>query len=112
MKTKTDAGPTEINSLKPEYIENVFGLMKLVSKDEVISKFETDYNNCTIRYGDMKKQLAEDMVTFISPIRGKINAILNDEQYLKDIMEKGAVKAGVSAKATMELVREAIGLNY
>ena len=29
-----------------------------------IQKFEEDFNNCTIRYGDMKKQLAEDMVAF------------------------------------------------
>ncbi len=112
MKTKTDQGPTILNSPKPDYIENIFGLMKLVSAEEVMAKFETDYDNCTIRYGDMKKQLAEDMVNFIAPIRNKINAILNDEPFLKDVMEKGAVKARISAKATMKLVREAIGLNY
>jgi tryptophanyl-tRNA synthetase len=86
--------------------------MKLVSAEEVISKFDHDYNNCNIRYGDMKKQLAEDMVQFIAPIRNKVNAILNDEKYLKEVMEKGAEKARTSARATMLLVREAIGLNY
>ena len=60
----------------------------------------------------MKKQLAEDMVQFIAPVRIKIKEILNDEKYLKEVMEKGAAKAGVSAKATMQFVREAIGLNY
>ena len=112
MKTRTDQGPAILNSPKPDYIENIFGLMQLVSTPEVMEKFETDYNNCTIRYGDMKKQLAEDMVHFIAPIRNRINAILNDEQYLKEVMEKGAVKARASAKATMELVRQAMGLNY
>ncbi len=112
MKAKTDNGPTEPNSPKPDYIENIFGLMKLVSSNEVINKFERDYSNCTIRYGNMKKQLAEDMVTFISPIREKAEAIRNDEQYLKGVMEKGAEKARKSAQATMRLVREAIGLNY
>jgi tryptophanyl-tRNA synthetase len=112
MKTKTDAGPQEMNSQKPEYIENVFSLMTLVSAEDVIAKFEADYNNCSIRYGDMKKQLAEDMVQFIAPIRGRINEILNDKKYLGEVMEKGAAKAGISAKATMQLVREAIGLNY
>src|SRR5205085_10535847 len=62
MKAKTDSGPTEPNSAKPDYIQNIFLLMKLVSTEEVVNKFEEDYNNCTIRYGDMKKQLAEDMV--------------------------------------------------
>jgi tryptophanyl-tRNA synthetase len=60
----------------------------------------------------MKQQLAEDMVQFIAPIRGRINAILNDKKYLGEVMEKGAVKAGISAKATMQLVRAAMGLIY
>ena len=112
MKTKTDAGPTTPHSVKPDYIDNIFGLMKLVSTEEVIATFEADYNNCTIRYGDMKKQLAEDMVIFISPIRTRINEILKDEQYLQNIMERGAAKAGASAKATMLSVKLAMGLQY
>lgn len=112
MKAKTDSGPTEPNTPKPDYIENIFGLMKLVSAENVISKFEADYNNCSIRYGDLKKQLGEDMVKFISPIREKADAIRNNEQYLKEVMEKGAEKARKSAKATMEHVRQAMGLNY
>lgn len=112
MKAKTDSGPTEPNSQKPDYIENIFLLMNLVSNVDVVQKFEADFNNCTIRYGDMKKQLAEDMVTFISPIREKAESIRNDEKYLREVMEKGAAKARKSAAATMELVREAIGLNY
>ena len=110
MKAKTDSGPTEPNSPKPDYIENIFGLMKLVSEEDVINKFEEDYNKCSIRYGDLKKQLGEDMVNFISPIREKADAIRNNEQYLKEVMEKGAEKARKSAQATMELVREAMGL--
>lgn len=112
MKAKTDAGPTAAYSQKPDYIENLFLLMQLVSSNEVLKKFEDDYNNCTIRYGDMKKQLAEDMVKFISPIREKVNSILADENYLKEVMEKGAEKARKSAKATIEVVRSAMGLKY
>lgn len=112
MRAKTDSGPTEQYSVKPDYIENIFLLMKLVSTEETVKKFEEDYNKCTVRYGDMKKQLGEDMVNFISPIREKVNAILGDENYLRKIMEQGAEKARKSAKATIELAREAIGLKY
>ncbi|MBL0181835.1 MAG: tryptophan--tRNA ligase [Chitinophagaceae bacterium] len=112
MKAKTDSGPTEPDSPKPDYIENIFLLMKLVSSADVMQKFEADYNNCSIRYGDMKKQLAEDMVQFIAPIRNNVDAILNDEKGLKQIMEQGAEKANKSAHTTMKLVREAIGLKY
>lgn len=112
MKAKTDSGPTEPNSAKADYIENIFGLMKLVSTEDVIQKFEEDYNNCSIRYGDMKKQLGGDMVRFIAPIREKAEAIRTDAAYLKEVMEKGADKARKSARVTMELVRQAMGLNY
>lgn len=112
MKAKTDSGPTSPNSLKPDYIENIFLLLKLVSSPDVVSKFESDYNDCSIRYGDLKKQLAEDMVNFIRPIREKAVAIRKDEKYLNEVMEKGASKAQKSAGVTMELVRQAMGLNY
>ena len=112
MRAKTDSGPTQPNSEKPEYIDNLFLLMFLVSGKETIEKFESDFNNCTIRYGDMKKQLAEDMVHFIAPIREKAENIRNDEQYLKRIMEQGAAKARASAHATIQLVKEAMGLDY
>ena len=112
MKAKTDTGPTEPNAVKPDYIENIFLLMNLVSPEEVVDKFENDYAACNIRYGDMKKQLAEDMVNFIAPIRTKVEGILSNEAYLKDIMETGAEKARKSAKATMEIVRQSMGLQY
>ena len=112
MKAKTDTGPTEPNAVKPDYIENIFLLMNLVSPEEVVDKFENDYATCNIRYGDMKKQLAEDMVNFIAPIRTKVEGILSNEAYLKDIMETGAEKARKSAKATMEIVRQSMGLQY
>jgi tryptophanyl-tRNA synthetase len=112
MKALTDGGPTEMNSKKPDYIENIFSLMQLVCKEDVIEKFESDFNNCTIRYGDLKKQLAEDMINFISPIREKTNDILANDAYLIEVMEKGANKARESARNTMDLVRNAMGLNY
>lgn len=112
MKAKTDSGPTEINAEKPDYIENLFLLMYLVSGKDTIEKFETDFRNCTIRYGDMKKALADDMVRFIAPIRERAESIRNDELLLKRIMEQGASKARRSAQITMELVKHAMGLDY
>ena len=112
MKAKTDNGPAKMDDVKPDYIENIFLLMKLVSSTDTIKKYEDDFNNCVIRYGDLKKQLAEDMVQFITPIRQKTIDIMNDEKYLKQVMESGAAKARLSASATLQVVRTAIGLQY
>lgn len=112
MKAKTDSGPTKPNAVKPDYVENLFLLMLLVSEKSTIEKFETDFNSCSIRYGDMKQQLAEDMIKFVAPIRERAESLRNDEQLLKQVMEQGAVKARQSAQATMERVKQAMGLNY
>lgn len=111
-KAKSDVVPAEPNSQKTPAVENLFGLMQLVSEKDVIEKFEADFNNCIIRYGDMKKQLGEDMVKFVGPLREKAKAFRSDEKYLREVMALGAEKARNSAKATMELVRTAMGLNY
>lgn len=112
MKAQTDSGPAEPGTPKPAYIENLFLLMKLVSDPAVLASFETAYQECRIRYGDMKKQLAEDMIGFIAPIREKAEAIRNDHVYLRQVMEMGAEKARRSARETMALVRQHMGLNY
>lgn len=111
-KAKTDAGPASANAEMPESIQNLFLLMNLASAKDIVTHYQQEYDKGTIRYGDMKKQLAEDMIAFIKPIREKAQALYNDDKYLKEVMEKGAEKARKSAKATIALVREAMGLNY
>ncbi len=112
MKAKTDSGPTEPNSVKPDYIENIFTLLKLVSEESVVLKFEADFNACNIRYGDLKKQLAEDMVNFIKPIREKAADIQNNKELLSKIIKQGAEKARISASATLSEVRKVMRMNY
>ncbi|MCB0699187.1 MAG: tryptophan--tRNA ligase [Chitinophagaceae bacterium] len=112
MKAKTDSGPTEPNSEKPEYIQNLFLLMNLVSEQSTVDQYEKAFNECNIRYGDMKKQLAEDMVKFISPIREKTIELQNDEAGLKKILKEGAEKARESASKTISEARKLVGINY
>jgi len=112
MKAKTDAGPTAPNTPKPDYIENIFLLMELVSEPATISAFEEAYRGCTIRYGDLKKQLTEDMIRFMAPIREKAALLQKDTSYLEKVMKQGAEKARASAAATMSIVRKSMGLNY
>jgi tryptophanyl-tRNA synthetase len=112
MKAKTAEAPAEPNSVKPDFIENLFTLMSLVSTPDTLEKFNTDFNNCVIRYGDMKKQLAEDMIGFVAPIREKAADIQNDKALLSSIIKQGAEKARESAAATLKEVRQAIGMNY
>lgn len=84
--------------------------MSHVSTSDTLAHFEALYNKCEIRYGDMKKQLAEDIVSFLAPLQEKIADYRGNEAYLRDAARLGAEKARVSARATLKLVREAIGI--
>ncbi|MCP4312751.1 MAG: tryptophan--tRNA ligase [Bacteroidetes bacterium] len=109
MRAVTDAGPTEPNSTMPEPVANLFYLLKLLSTPDAVEHFRNSYNDCTIRYGDLKKQLAEDIITFTTPIRERINEIYNDDAYLQKVVKMGAEKARESASKTVRDVREILG---
>lgn len=109
MRAVTDSGPTEPNSPMSEPVENLFTLLELVSEESTVEHFRESYNSCTIRYGDLKKQLAEDIVKVTLPIKERIEEIYNDEAYLKRVVESGTERARASAIATLKEVREAVG---
>ncbi len=109
MKAKTDSG---VGGEMPESIANLFQLLKLVADGVVVAAFEADYAAGTLRYGDVKKVLADGMVAFIKPIRERAAAIQHDDAYLRRLMEQGAAKARASAQVTIGLAQEVIGLKY
>jgi len=109
LKAVTDGGPMIENQEKPQEIQNLFDLMKVVSTTDTYEHFDGLYNKMQIRYGDFKKQLAEDMIIATAPIRDKINDIANDEAYLRQVARYGAAKARESASRTIKEVREIIG---
>lgn len=106
----TDEGPKSPNSEKPDYIENLFTILKVVSTNEVVSHFEEKWNTCEIRYGDLKKQLAEDIINVTTPIREKILEIEKDDAYLHKVTTQGAEKARESADKTLKEVRKIMGI--
>lgn len=101
--------PSEPGSEKPLPIQNLFDLMELVSTTENIQFFEKEYYNGSIRFGDMKKQLADDMSVFIAPFRERIQEVMNDDVLISKVAKQGAEKAKVSADKTINEVREIIG---
>ncbi len=109
MRAVTDSGPTEMNQEKPEPIQNLFSLMEVVSNPDTVAHFDEAYNKCSIRYGDLKKQLAEDIISFTTPFYEKINELSKNEAYIKKVIDMGAEKARANAQKTVRDVREIIG---
>ena len=109
MRAVSDGGPTEENQAKPEAIQNLFDLMQVVSSEDTISHFSELYDKMQIRYGDFKKQLAEDIILATTPMRERIKDIEQDDAYLRQVARHGALKARESAQSTIREVRKLIG---
>ncbi|MBI5218405.1 MAG: tryptophan--tRNA ligase [Bacteroidia bacterium] len=109
MRAVTDSGPVHPNQEMPEAITNLFTIMNAVSSADTVQFFLDKYNQCEIRYGDMKKQLAEDIIEFTSPFREKILDLSKNDAYLRKVVNEGAQKARESAAKTIKEVREIIG---
>ncbi len=112
MRAVTDSGPTKMNQEKPEAVQNLFTLLDIVSEADTVAHFDDLYNKCEIRYGDLKKQLAQDIIAFTTPIRERISELSADNDYLSKVARMGAEKARESAIKTMKEVREIIGFRH
>ena len=109
MKAVTDAGPTAPNSPKPEVIENLFTFLDIVSNKDTYEFFNEKWNDCSIRYGDLKKQIAQDIAAFNEPIRERLMDYAANKPLLEKIARQGAEKARESSAQTLKEVREIIG---
>jgi tryptophanyl-tRNA synthetase len=109
-KALTDNGPEGVNTPKPDYIENLFTILKVVSTPEVVAYYDNLWNSGETKwYGNLKKQLAEDIIQVTTPIRERINSIKNDDAYLHKVTKEGAEKARESTRKTLREVREIMG---
>jgi tryptophanyl-tRNA synthetase len=109
MHAVTDTGPQKPGEKPSEPVKNLFTIMNVVSDKSTVKYFTEKHASCEIRYGDMKKQLAEDIIKVTEPIRQRINEILADNKYLAKVVSEGAEKARASASKTIREVREIIG---
>ena len=109
MKAVTDQGPQEPNSQRPEVIENLFTFLSIVSTPDTYQYFDEKWNDCSIRYGDLKKQLAADIAAFNAPIRERLAEYMANTELLDKIAREGAEKARESARKTIEEIRSIVG---
>lgn len=112
MRAVTDQGPTVPDSPVSEPVENLFTLLELTSTPDVVKHFREAYADCSIRYGDLKKQLAEDILAVTTPIRERVTDILANEDYLRRVLAMGAERARERAARTLAEVRQIMGIRH
>lgn len=110
MRAVTDEGPKVPNTPVSQPVENLFTLMNLVSEPDVVAHYRQAYADCSIRYGDMKKQLAEDILKVTLPIRERILDIRSNDEYLSKVVRQGAERTRAISADTLRDVREIMGI--
>jgi tryptophanyl-tRNA synthetase len=108
MGIKTDSTPLG-QPLDPERC-NVFALYSLFASDEEKAALAADYRAGRVGYGQAKKLLRAKIDAFFGPARDRRRQLLQDLDYVEDVLRDGARRARPEAQATMALVREAVGM--
>ena len=90
---------------KPECLNliNILSATTNQSIDQVLSNYAGK------EYSALKKDLADSLIQVISPIRGEINNLLNNQDELNVILEDGTEKASAIANPIIEEVYKIVG---
>jgi len=108
QKAVTDAGKEiKYDPVKKPGISNLLTIYSLFS-DESLSQAEKRFKGK--EYSVFKKALADLLVKKLTPLRKKKEDLNSRELYVKEILHHGEERAQSIAKATMEEVRDKVGL--
>ncbi len=62
------------------------------------------------RYGDLKKQVAEMVISKVEPLQKRYHEIASEPGYLDGVLKQGAERVAPIANSTVELVKQRMGL--
>lgn len=109
-KAVTSTTPEVPNSPMNDPVQNLFTFLRLVSTPEVQQFYQDAWNNCNIRYGDLKMQIAEDVLKVTRPIRERYNEIYANTEYLNRVRREGAERVREQIKQNIDQMRCIMGI--
>jgi len=109
MSITTDSTPIDESKDKNTPLFQIYSLF--LDEDEG-KELESRFDNPGLRYGDVKKELADRIIDFFQPYREKREYLENHKDYVKQVLKDGAQKASITADNYLTSARTAMGLNY
>jgi len=107
MRATTDSAPAvDFDSAGP-------GVQNLLSIFQAFSGWPADKMRAHfsgMRYGDLKKQVAEMVIANLEPLQKRYAEIMDEPGYLTGVLKEGAERVAPIAKSTVQLVKERMGL--
>ena len=108
MKIVTDSIPVE--DPKNPNTCNVFALTKLFATDEEIEDLRQRYQKGGLGYGQAKQELFDKYWEYFRPMRDKREYLVNHQDFISEVLSKGAGAARETASKTMAEIRQVVGL--
>jgi tryptophanyl-tRNA synthetase len=107
MRATTDSNPAvDFASLGPgvENLLNIFQAFSAWTNEQLRSHFNG------MRYGDLKKQVADMVVSHLEPFQTRYREITSQPGYVADVLRQGAERVAPIANSTVDLVKSRMGL--
>jgi tryptophanyl-tRNA synthetase len=104
--TATDAPKGQM----PKGIANLFELMDHFGTPELVQKYQREYDKNTIKYSELKAELAGQIAEYFKPLRETKKKLAGNTDEVLDVLNAGAKKANKVAKTTLDDVKKKIGL--
>src|SRR6516162_6950027 len=107
MRATTDSKPAvEVETAGPGVLNllSIYQAFSGASDDQMKQRFNG------MRYGDLKKAVAEMVISHLEPFQRLYRDITADPGYLDRVLREGAARVAPIARSTVELVKERMGL--
>lgn len=107
MRATTDSKPAVEFGALGAGVQNLLGIFQAFgewSDEQMRSHFDG------MRYGDLKKQVAEMVVEKLAPLQQRYREITEDPGYVDRVLDEGAQRVAPIAKSTVDLVKQRMGL--
>ncbi|MCX6786045.1 MAG: tryptophan--tRNA ligase [Candidatus Komeilibacteria bacterium] len=108
MSAVTDTGPA--GAAMSAGVKNLFDLLKLFGATAAYEKLMSAYDNKTLKYAELKSELAETVIVQLKPIQEKRKKLENNKKQVIKILANGAVQAEKIAQKNMAEIKQKMGL--
>jgi tryptophanyl-tRNA synthetase len=105
----TDTGPSPGGEMSPG-VATLFQLLDAFAPGETAGRFRAAHRDGKLRYSELKAGLSECLIAGLEPIRRRYRELLSQPETLKEIVRHGTTRARPVACATLEEVRDKIGI--
>lgn len=108
MGAVTDVGP-DASQMAPG-VKNLFLLMELFAEAKIIDKFKKSYSDKSIKYSELKSELAKAIINKLRPIQEKKQKLIKDKKMVIRLLNEGATKAKKIAAKNLLEIKKKMGL--